>query len=77
MLCPQKGCGKEVEEGFVKRHVSEVVFNKWKEFKRNNQVLLDQEKRFCPNPKCKDIVVTGSKDTMKIKCHQCKENFCF
>lgn len=71
--CPQGGCGQSVSDEFVKQLCDEQTYKKFKQFQKDKEVAESNMKKFCPNPKCEDVVVEAqSKETTKIQCHNCK-----
>ena len=76
--CPQQGCNQPVSEEFVRVVCDEETYKKFKQFKVDKEVMSSDLKKFCPNPKCENVIVEApNKNTIQIKCPECKEDFCF
>jgi hypothetical protein len=65
-----------ITDAFLARVVDVETFGKFKEFQQNHEVMLSDDKKYCPNPKCQHMV-EAKKDTKKLKCPKCKNDFCF
>ncbi len=38
---------------------------------------MNNDKKYCPNPKCTNAIIEAEKGTKKVKCSKCKEAMCF
>ena len=39
--------------------------------------MVSKDKKYCPNPKCENVVIEANNDAKKVKCPQCTESMCF
>ena len=59
MKCPKEGCPLYISEDFVQKICDADTFNKFKQFKQEKEVMQNGFKKFCPNPKCENVVVVA------------------
>ena len=70
--CPQQGCTAPVSDDFVQKVCDEATYKKFRQFKTDKEVMGSDLKKFCPNPKCQNIVVEApSKTAIQVTCHNC------
>lgn len=48
LKCPEQGCGKSLNEGFLKRLLTAETFEKYKQFLLSHDVQVSNDKKFCP-----------------------------
>ena len=77
MLCPKAGCKTEIGDDFLAKYVDQATFDKYLQFKQNNEIMVSKDKKYCPNPKCENVVIEANNDAKKVKCPQCTEPMCF
>lgn len=75
--CCQSGCEFVFEVSIIQSLVDSLIFEKYLIFKRNKQVELDPESRWCPNNKCGQIIKIQNKTTNYLQCNCCKTEICF
>ena len=66
----QEGCKNEFLRNDVKRFVSEELFKKYMHFRENINVDMDENLRWCPNPKCNYYVKKEGKKKI-ASCNEC------
>jgi hypothetical protein len=57
LKCLYSGCGYKFEQSEIKAFTTQLVFNKYLRFKRNNQINSYKGKMvfFCPYPDCEEV----------------------
>lgn len=75
LRCPDSTCSKYISEEDLEQIVNKEYFEKYKEFKLNNQVDLAEDQTWCPNPECGAVakVIGGN---MFGECDECWFRFC-
>ena len=76
LICPQFGCGKLVDESFLKQNVSEENFKKYERFQNELKVQKDKNLFFCVYPDCPKVL--NKKEMKKINwtCDKCTSIYC-
>ena len=70
--CPQQGCTEGLSDEFIKWCVDEETFSKFKKFRTDKEVMTSDTKKYCPNPKCENVIVeAASKDATNVSCPTC------
>lgn len=75
--CCQADCDFVFEESIIQSIINSQLFEKYREFKKNKLTELDPESKWCPNPKCGQIVKRKKKNSNYLKCHSCNTEICF
>ncbi|KAG8655408.1 probable E3 ubiquitin-protein ligase RNF217 [Manihot esculenta] len=75
--CPGLNCKHALDPLSCRSIVSKQLFDKWCELLCDS-VVLSFERCYCPYRDCSALVLNECKDKLKkIKCPNCKKNFCF
>ncbi len=59
------------------KYVDQSTYDKYLQFKKNQEIMVSKDKKYCPNPKCENVVIEANNDAKKVKCPQCSEAMCF
>ncbi|GAB6028912.1 hypothetical protein CHUAL_004711 [Chamberlinius hualienensis] len=81
LYCPDGKCTAKglISDREVERLVDADLYSKYKRFKLNNEVDLDQKRIWCPTPQCENIceVSSGNKwNPTEVHCDKCETSYC-
>lgn len=74
IVCPH--CSEELNEETIKEFVPERIHKKYKTFLRNIKVNTNPLCKWCPNPKCSDVITLPKERAPKGKCGTCSTEVC-
>ena len=77
MKCIDPNCEREIQEdeilGFL---TDDALKQKFRKFKRQKLLMLNENVRFCPTVDCEGTMI-GSRLKPKLECPECKTQICF
>ena len=75
--CIDPKCEREIkEEEILEFLVDEELKQKFRKFKRQKLLMLNENARFCPVADCEGYMI-GSRLKPKLECPECKTQICF
>ena len=75
--CMNHGCYEIISEDFILKHISndEHLIEKYKKFKKREEIFKDKNKKLCPNPDC-DSFLQKSELSKYVSCEN-GHKYCF
>jgi E3 ubiquitin-protein ligase RNF19A len=75
--CCQVDCEFVFDPEIIASIVSPSQYEKYLTFKRNKLTELDPDSKWCPNPKCGQVVKRENSDSNYMKCADCGTEICY
>ncbi|OMJ77777.1 hypothetical protein SteCoe_22570 [Stentor coeruleus] len=74
--CPYYNCRYLLNEDEIQKVVGTELFDKYKLFNRNTELVKNPNLRFCPQIDCKGYDI-GSSKKHKLLCNECSLEYCY
>ena len=74
IVCPH--CSEVLYDDTIKKIISGQLYKKYQKFLKNIKVNSDPLCKWCPNPKCSEVVVLEKENAEKGKCQHCGLEIC-
>lgn len=75
--CCQAECEFKFEDSIIECILDKYMYGKYIQFKRNKEVESDPNSRWCPNPKCGQVITREDLSTYYLQCKACSTEVCF
>lgn len=76
MTCPSHACTTSLSDSLIRRISPAQVYVKYLQFKRNAELEVQPNVRFCPRPNCQGHAVVGLNSEVAAVCNICNFEFC-
>ena len=75
--CIDPNCDREIKEDEIMKFLTDdALKEKFRKFKRQKLLMLNENARFCPTANCEGYMI-GSRLKPKLECPECKTKICF